>query len=68
VETPRRRADVLNQLHQQIIDVFNEYGVAITSPHFTQEPATSHVIPKENWHAAPAVAPVEIGGDQSRSA
>ncbi|MFS2008232.1 mechanosensitive ion channel family protein [Duganella sp. CT11-25] len=57
VETPRRRADVLNQLHQQIIDVFNEYGVAITSPHFTQEPATSHVIPKENWHAAPAVAP-----------
>lgn len=68
VETPRRRADVLNQLHQQIIDVFNEYGVAITSPHFTQEPATSHVIPKENWHAAPAVAPVEIDGDQSRSA
>jgi small-conductance mechanosensitive channel len=57
VETPRRRADVLNQLHQQIIDVFNEYGVAITSPHFTQEPATSHVIPKESWHAAPAVAP-----------
>ena len=63
VETPRRRADVLNQLHQQIIDVFNEYGVAITSPHFTQEPATSHVIPKENWYAAPA-RPDE---DQSRS-
>ena len=60
VETPRQRAEVLNRLHQQLIDVFNEYGVAITSPHFTQEPATSHVIPKENWHAAPAAAPVDL--------
>ncbi|RFP16373.1 MULTISPECIES: mechanosensitive ion channel family protein [unclassified Duganella] len=64
VETPRRRADVLNQLHQQIMDVFNEYGVAITSPHFTQEPATPHVIPKENWHPAPAVAPIDLAQDQ----
>ncbi|GJI97004.1 mechanosensitive ion channel protein MscS [Duganella caerulea] len=55
VETPRRRAEVLNQLHQYIVDVFNEFGVQITSPHFTQEPATPHVIPKENWHPAPAV-------------
>jgi small-conductance mechanosensitive channel len=60
VETPRQRAEVLNRLHQQLIDVFNEYGVSITSPHFTQEPATSHVIPKENWHAAPAAAPADI--------
>jgi small-conductance mechanosensitive channel len=59
VETPRQRAEVLNRLHQQLIDVFNEYGVPITSPHFTQEPATSHVIPKENWHAAPAVVPAD---------
>src|SRR5471032_1740526 len=66
VETPRRRAEVLNQLHQQIIDVFNEYGVAITSPHFTQEPATPHVIPKENWHPAPAVAPIDLARDQQQ--
>ncbi len=66
VETPRRRAEVLNQLHQQIIDVFNEYGVAITSPHFTQEPATPHVIPKENWHPAPAVAPIDLAPDQQQ--
>lgn len=55
-ETPRQRAEVLNRLHQQIIDVFNEYEVQITSPHFVQEPANSHVIPKEEWHRAPAVA------------
>jgi len=53
-ETPRQRAEVLNRLHQHIIDVFNEFGVQITSPHFTQEPATSHVVPQAKWHAAPA--------------
>ncbi|WP_432377376.1 mechanosensitive ion channel family protein [Duganella sp. P38] len=56
-ESPRQRAEVLNQLHQNIIDIFHEYGVQITSPHYIQEPATSHVIPKEKWYAAPAKAP-----------
>lgn len=55
-ETPRQRAEVLNRLHQHIIDVFNEYGVQITSPHFMQEPQTPHVIPKDEWHRAPASA------------
>lgn len=55
-ETPRQRAEVLNRLHQHIIDVFNEYGVQITSPHFMQEPQTPHVIPKDEWHKAPASA------------
>jgi len=64
VETPRRRAEVLNQLHQHIVDVFNEFGVQITSPHFTQEPAVPHVIPKEQWHPAPAVAPIDLARDE----
>ncbi|RZT10864.1 Mechanosensitive ion channel [Duganella sp. CF402] len=55
-EAPRQRADVLNRLHQNIIDVFNEYGVQMTSPHFMQEPPSPHVIPKEEWHRAPASA------------
>jgi small-conductance mechanosensitive channel len=55
-ETPRQRAEVLNRLHQHIIDVFNEYEVQITSPHFMQEPQTPHVIPKDEWHKAPASA------------
>jgi small-conductance mechanosensitive channel len=57
-EAPRQRAEVLNRLHQNIIDVFNEYGVQITSPHFTQEPASPHIIPKEEWHRTPAAASV----------
>jgi small-conductance mechanosensitive channel len=52
--TPRQRAQVLNQLHQHIGDVFNEYGVQITSPHYVQEPATSHVLPPSEWRRAPA--------------
>ena len=35
-----------SSLHQRIIDVFNEYGVAIRSPHFTQ-----------GRHPAPAAKP-----------
>jgi small-conductance mechanosensitive channel len=63
VETPRRRAEVLNRLHQRIVDVFNEFGVQITSPHYQREPAAPHVIPKEQWYAAPAVAPIEVARD-----
>lgn len=48
---------VLNELHQHILDVFNEFGVAITSPHFVQEPLHSHVVPRDQWYRAPAVAP-----------
>jgi len=65
-EAPRQRAEVLNRLHQNIIDVFNEYGVQITSPHFVQEPASPHIVPKEEWHRAPAnvsdPAPPAAGG------
>jgi small-conductance mechanosensitive channel len=57
VETPRQRAEVLNRLHQHIVDVFHEYGVQITSPHYCQEPATSHVLPRDKWYAAPATEP-----------
>lgn len=36
-EAPRQRAEVLNRLHQHIIDVFHEHDVLITSPHYFQE-------------------------------
>jgi hypothetical protein len=50
---------VLNRLHQNIIDVFNEYGVQITSPHFVQEPATSpHIVPKKNGIARQLTFPI----------
>ena len=54
---PRRRAEVINQLHAHIQDVFNENGVQIMSPHYLGDPAQPQVVPPEAWSpglAAPA--------------
>ena len=51
---PRPRAELLSLLHANIQDVFNEYGVQIMSPHYLGDPRDAKVVPKENWHAAPA--------------
>ena len=53
-EVPRQRAEVLNRLHQNIIDVFNEFDVQITSPHYIDDPKESQVVPPEEWFRAPA--------------
>jgi len=56
-EHPAVRVDVLNRLHGNIQDVFNEYGVQIMSPHYMGDPREPHVVPKEQWYAAPARPP-----------
>ena len=42
-----RRIDVLSQLHANILDVFNEKGVQIMSPHYMADPATPQLVPQE---------------------
>ena len=37
-----------------MLDVFNEYGVQIMSPHFMMQPETSVVVPRSKWHEPPA--------------
>jgi small-conductance mechanosensitive channel len=54
---PRPRAEVLNALHGNVQDVFNEFGVQIMSPHYLGDPATAKVVPRGQWHAAPARRP-----------
>jgi small-conductance mechanosensitive channel len=54
---PRPRAEVLSNLHANILDVFNEHGVQIMSPHYFGDPATEKVVPKQRWYAAPAAPP-----------
>ncbi len=51
---PMKRFDVLSALHGQIQDAFNEFGVQIMSPHFESQPGQAVVVPKDQWHAAPA--------------
>jgi small-conductance mechanosensitive channel len=57
VESPARRIDVLNRLHGNIQDVFNEYGVQIMSPHYMMDPRAPQVVAKQDWYAAPARHP-----------
>jgi small-conductance mechanosensitive channel len=56
---PQPRAKLMNDLHANIQDVFNEHGVQIMSPHYLGDPAHPHVVPKEQWYAAPAQPPRE---------
>jgi small-conductance mechanosensitive channel len=62
-EAPQRRAMVLDALHANIQDVFNEHGVQIMSPHYMMDPPQPQVVPKDKWYEPPAVRP-----DSDRSA
>jgi small-conductance mechanosensitive channel len=59
-EQPHLRIPILHALHGHILDAFNEYGVQITSPNYEADPEGAKVVPKDNWYAAPAVAPPKI--------
>jgi small-conductance mechanosensitive channel len=57
-EAPRARAELLNALHANIVDVFNEHGVQIMSPHYLGDPSEPKLVPP----AHPRVAPVARKG------
>jgi len=56
------RAEVMSELHAQIQDAFNEFGAQIMSPHFESQPEKKIVVPKTEWHAAPAPPASDVGG------
>ncbi len=51
---PADRVRVLDRLHANILDSFNEYGVQIMSPHYMRDPPQPAVVPRERWYEAPA--------------
>lgn len=51
---PSRRIEAINQLHSHVLDVFNENGVQIMSPHYRSDPIEPQVVPPEQW--APPLA------------
>jgi small-conductance mechanosensitive channel len=53
-EQPRPRAAVLDALHAHIVDVFNEQGVQIMSPHYLDDPSAAKVVAADDPFAAPA--------------
>jgi small-conductance mechanosensitive channel len=44
-------------LHCNILDVFNEYGVAIMTPAYERDPEEPKIVPREKWYEAPALSP-----------
>ena len=47
----------LSDLHQNIQDAFNEFGVQIMSPHFRRQPDDKVWVPTEHWYDPPAREP-----------
>jgi len=54
ISEPTLRPLVLDALHANIQDVFNEHGVQIMSPRYEADPVEPKVVPREQWFQAPA--------------
>ena len=53
----QRRAEAMSALHANVLDVFNENGVQIMSPHYRSDPPEAHVVPPGDIWAAPEPRP-----------
>jgi hypothetical protein len=42
-------------LHRNILDVFNEFGVQIMTPAYEGDTPEPKIVPKEHWFDAPAL-------------
>ena len=52
------------ELHRNILDVFNEYGVQIMTPAYESDPASPKVVPPSSW----TLPPLTTGRQPSRGA
>ena len=50
---------IYSDLHRNVQDVFNEYGVAIMTPHYVGDTEDPKTVPKEKWFVSPAQEPRE---------
>jgi len=53
-DKPQDKGKIYSDLHQNIQDVFNEYGVQIMSPNYVRDPDQSKLVPKDQWYVLPA--------------
>jgi len=53
----KKMARIYSDLHRNIQDVFNEYKVAIMTPHYTGDTEDQKLVPKGQWYASPAKPP-----------
>ncbi len=53
-DRPLEMVQVYSDLHENIQDAFNEFGVQIMSPHYLGDPKEVKIVPREKWHQPPA--------------
>jgi small-conductance mechanosensitive channel len=53
-DDPQAMNALYTELHRNILDVFNEFGVQIMTPAYEGDPEQPKLVPKERWFAAPA--------------
>ena len=63
-DAPAEMAQLYTRLHQNILDVFNEYGVQIMTPAYEGDPEQPKLVPKANWWTAPARPAAAAAPDQ----
>jgi small-conductance mechanosensitive channel len=54
IADPALRVVALDQLHANILDAFNEFGVQIMSPNYEADAERPKVVPREKWFEPPA--------------
>ena len=54
---PKNMAQIQSGLHRNILDIFNEYGVAIMTPSYVADPPEPKLVAEDQWFAAPAAPP-----------
>jgi small-conductance mechanosensitive channel len=53
-DTPNVMQKLYGEMHRNILDVFNEYGVQIMTPAYEGDPDQPKIVPREKWYTAPA--------------
>jgi small-conductance mechanosensitive channel len=61
-DRPAEMNRIYTELHRNILDVFNEFGVAIMTPAYEGDPEQPKLVPKDQWYAAPARPPEKAQG------
>jgi small-conductance mechanosensitive channel len=61
---PARMLRIYHELHRNIQDQFNEYGVEIMTPHYEGDRARPALVPKDQWYAPPAIPSGQPGADE----
>ena len=54
---------VYSELHQSVLDAFNEYGVQIMSPNYEGDPQAPKIVPRDRWFESPARKEPPTGKD-----